>query len=53
MRPMKFSLDPRMCDKLAAQAITHGISMGQEIKNRLEQSFTREMTTNPRGSGER
>lgn len=42
MRPMKFSLDTRLTYKLAAQACEHGISLGQEIKNRLEQSFTRE-----------
>jgi hypothetical protein len=33
------SLDERLMDKLAAQAIVRGHSMGDEIARRLDQSF--------------
>ena len=36
------SLHDTLMDKLAAQAVVHGHSMGTEIKRRLEQSFAPE-----------
>jgi hypothetical protein len=33
------SLQPRLMDKLAANAVLHGHSMGDEIVRRLEQSL--------------
>jgi plasmid stability protein len=36
------SLEPETMDKLAAQAIVHGHSMGDEIKRRILQSFGKE-----------
>jgi plasmid stability protein len=36
------SLEPETMDRLAAHACLHGHSMGDEIKDRIEQSFGKE-----------
>jgi hypothetical protein len=39
---VRLSIEPETMDKLAAQAVLHGCSMGDEIKDRIEQSFGKE-----------
>lgn len=46
------SLEPATMDKLAANAVLHGRSMGAEIKDRIERSFSQERTAVSKGEAQ-